>query len=128
MCLFIFLYSKIRSSIWIACSIFVSLIPTVSYIYRLDILIVGLFLLLEERNSVEISIKTPGKHFKFSVIALILVISPWNIFYIPESSISVGSVFIPLLQLTLLFILLARTPVPEKLKLKFQRQLQFLLK
>jgi hypothetical protein len=128
MCLFIFLYSKIRSSIWIACSIFVSLIPAVSYIYRLDIVIVGLFLLLEERNSVEISIKTPGKHFKFFVIALILLISPWNIFYMPESSISVGSVFIPLLQLTLLFILLARTPVPEKLKLKLYRQLQFLLK
>jgi hypothetical protein len=124
-CVLIFLFEKARSSIWITCCIFVSFIPEVGYVYRLEPILFGLYLMWDELYVKEFEKLTTSRISFMKMCAVLLLLVPWTLFYIPESLLSLESVVIPFLQLLILGLILISLRFPNKLYGLLKKQLHF---
>lgn len=124
-CVLIFLFEKARSSIWITCCIFVSFIPEISYVYRLEPILFGLYLMWDELHMKEFEKLTTSKISFMKMFAVMLLLVPWTLFYVPESLLSLESVVIPFLQLFILGLILISLRFPNKLSGLIKKQLHF---
>ena len=121
----IFLFEKARSSIWITCCIFVSFIPEVGYVYRLEPILFGLYLMWDELYVKEFEKLTTSRISFMKMFAVMLLLVPWTLLYIPESLLSLESVVIPFLQLFILGLILISLRFPNKLFGLLKKQLHF---
>jgi hypothetical protein len=124
-CVLIFLFEKARSWIWITCCIFVSFIPEVGYVYRLEPILFGLYLMWDELYVKEFEKLTSSRISFMKMCAVLLLLVPWTLFYIPESLLSLESVVIPFLQLLILGLILISLRFPNKLYGLLKKQLHF---
>jgi len=124
LCTLVFIFSKKQSSVWITCSIFASLIPTISYAYRIESILVGVILLLSDNTASKMHIEFQ-KNFRIQCALIFGILLPWTLVYIPNSLFSLQSVLAPVFQIALIILIVSNLTFPERFVLFFKRQLQF---